>query len=221
MLKVTTKLEINVLNPAVDYNAVSMFVGQHKCNAIVLDHQLVPAAIVDRSAKNGRWKIVAAIDFPLGNNFSIDKLKNLDASIFNADGMDIVLTPGRTEVETYNELKALNDFVKRSVNPLIDIRYVINYYTGKWDDTERFLSVARNIPCDIVRIDVDLHPLHVKPSIHLDTVEKLKRATPKILKIGGNVDLETIKVVQSLDHRSLFDVDINQAKTIVNQLKNS
>jgi hypothetical protein len=176
-------------------------------------------ALSDRSAKNGQFKIVTAVDFPRGQNYALDKFKSMEPVALSVDGMDILLTPGRTQIETSNEMKAMSDFVKGAVNPLVGIRYVVGCYSGKWKDVERIVELTKQNPSEIIRMDQNLRPPNVNTKKHIDMMNLLKNITPKVLKVSGNVGLSTIEEVLKIDNRTIFDVDIRQAIEIVNQIK--
>ena len=219
MYQITSKLEINVLSPDVNYRLVSDFAIQHRCRSIVLTPEFIPMALSDRSAKNGKFNIVAAVDFPFGKNFALDKFKNVEPAALGVEGMDILLTPGRTQVETANEMKAMVDFIKGAVNPTVVIRYVVGCYSNAWDDVERALDASKSLPCEIVRVDQNLNPPQVGIDKHLETMNRLKNLTPKVLKLSGNIDLDVIEEALKIDNRTIFDVDISQAVKIVGQIK--
>ena len=217
--QITTKLELNMLMPQVDARAVSDFAIKNRCPAIVIAPEFAPMMLTDRSAKNGQYKLVAAIDFPDGKNFCYDKFNTVDMMSLEVEGMDILMTRGRTEIESRNEAKALQEFLRGTVNPLLDIRYVIGCYCNPWENVEKFLSAAVAHPPDAIRIDQHLELPRIGLKHHIQTIAKLRKHTPKTLKISGNLNLEIIEKLMDVDKNLRFDVTISQAIAIINQAK--
>jgi len=220
-LQITTKLELNMLTPQVDAMAVSNFAIKHRCPAIVIAPEFAPMMLTDRSAKNGQYKLVAAIDFPDGRNFCYDKFNTLDVMSLEVEAMDIMLTKGKTEIESKNETKAMVEFLRGSVNPLLDIRYVLGCYCNPWEDVEKFLKAAQSYPPNAIRIDQHLELPNVDVEKHLETIAKLRQHTPKPIKVSGNLDLRTIKKLLDVDKNLRFDVSMSQAVSIVKQSQNT
>ncbi len=217
--QITSRLEINMLAANSDFRTVSDFAIKNRCPAIVIAPEFAPMMLTDRSAKNGQFQIIAAIDFPDGRNFCLDKFKNLNVMSLEVDGMDILFTRNKTEIESSNEIKALIEFVRGSLNPIANIRFVLGYYTKEWPDVEKLLKALEKHPPDMIRLDQHLELPNVDIETHTEALEKIRAITPKPLKISGNIDLAIIEHLIEIDRRVKFDVSLQQAKHIVNQLK--
>jgi hypothetical protein len=218
-LQITRSLEINMLTPDTDFRAISNFAIKHRVPALVIAPEFAPMVLTDRSAKSGQYQIIAAIDFPDGKNFCLDKFNTLDVMSLEVDGMDILLTRGKTEIEARNEVKALTEFLKGSVNPTLNIRYVYGYYTREWPEIENLLKATEAHPPHAIRLDQHLELPNVDLERHVGAVKKLKEKTPKPIKVSGNVDLATIEGLLKIDNRIKFDVTIKQATSILTQLQ--
>jgi hypothetical protein len=140
-----------------------------------------------------------------------------------ADGMDILLTHGRSEVETRNEMKTLVEFIRGSINPVMEIRWVIRAHNRPWEEIQTCLKAMEGYPPNMVRIDQHLELPNVDTKTQVQMVAKIKDLTAKPLKISGNVDLGMIKHFQktSGDRTPRFDVNPKQAINILNELKRS
>jgi hypothetical protein len=217
--QLTSKLEINMLTPTTDPRAVSDFAVKNRCPAVVVAPEFAPMMLVDKSAKGGQFKLIAAIDFPDGKDFCLDKFKNLDVMSLEVDGMDIMMTKGRTEIEASNEAKTLVEFIRGSINPVSDIRFVLGYYTKEWPEIENLLKAAKAHPPDMIRVDQHVSLPNANAETHAGAIEKLRALTPKPLKISGNIDLAVMEHLLEIDGRLKFDVSIQQAMHIVNQIK--
>ena len=216
LLPITTKLELNILKPYADVNVLSRFAIKHRCHAIVAMPEFIPVLLADRAAKNGQYKIIAAVDFPDGKNFCYDKFKTFDAMTLEVDGMDIVLTKNKTEVDVKNEAKALIEFLHNTINPLMDIRFVIGYYCNVWKDVDIFLKAIHVHPPNAIRIDQHVELPKLGYQAHKLAIKKLRKYTPKLLKISGNLNLQIIRRLLELDKNLRFDVTMQQATRIVN-----
>jgi len=219
MYQITSRLEINALTPNTDFRAVSTFAIQNRCPAIVIAPEFAPIMLTDRSVKNGQFHLIAAIDFPDGKNFCLDKFKHLDVMSLAVDGMDILFTGKKTEIESSNEAKTLIQFIRTSINPMSSIRFALGCYTKEWSAIESLLKATDRHPPDMIRIDQHLELPNVDLEKHTQTIKKLRALTPKPLKISGNIDLAMIEQLLKVDQKLKFDVSLQQAKHIVNQLK--
>jgi hypothetical protein len=212
-------MEINMLEPQADFRVISDFAIKNRCAAIVISPEFAPMMLSDRSAKNGQYKIIAAIDFPDGKRFCYDKFNTLNVLSLEVDGMDILFTRNKTEVESRNEAKTLNEFLRGSINPNLDIRYVLGCYCNKWDNVVKFLNALKAHPPQAVRIDQHLDLPNINADSHLQMVSKLREHTPKTLKISGNLDLSAVEKILAVDKNVRFDVSIAQAIAITKQVK--
>jgi hypothetical protein len=208
-----------MLEPSADFRAVSDFAIKNRCPAVVVAPEFAPMMLVDKSAKGGQFRLIAAIDFPEGKNFCLDKFKTLDIMSLEVDGMDILMTKGRTEIEASNEAKTLVEFIRGSVNPVSDIRFTLGYYTKEWPEVENLLKAAKANPPDAIRVDQHLLLPNVNAKTHTQSIKRLRTLTPKPLKISGNIDLPMMEHLLRIDQKLKFDVSIQQAMHIVNQIK--
>jgi hypothetical protein len=219
MFNLTNSMEINVLTPNVDMGAVSNFAVKNRCPAVVAMPELIPMMMVDRAAKHGQYKLIAAIDFPAGRNYCLDKFKSIEVGSLGADGMDIIMTKGRTHVESKNEAKTLIEFLKGHLGPLLDIRFVFGCYSTEWKTIENFLDAAADHPPNMIRIDQHLSVPNMKFKTHKNMIGALRKRTPKRLKVSGDIDLGMIEALRKIDKNLVFDVSLHQATHILNQVK--
>jgi len=219
LIQVTRRFEINVLTPDTDFRTVSTFAIKHRVPAVVIAPEFAPMVLTDRSAKNGQYQVIAAIDFPDGKNFCLAKFNTMNVMSLEVDGMDLLLTRGKTEIESRNEAKAIREFLRGSVNPTLDIRYVYGYYTRKWPEVENLIKATEAYPPNSIRLDQHLELPNIDVDDHVEAVKKIKEHTPKPIKVSGNVDLETIERLVEIDNRIKFDVTIKQAMSIIKQLE--
>jgi len=70
-----------------------------------------------------------------------------------ADGFDVVISNG-TEIEIMNEVKYLNNFL-HSLNPMYDVRFVLNINSNTKNMTTRKLKALMRNPPSMIRLDAE------------------------------------------------------------------
>jgi hypothetical protein len=217
MFNITSHLEINMLKPDVDHNAVTNFAVKYRCPAVVIAPEFTPMMLTDRSTKGGQFKLIAAIDFPDGKNFATDKLKTINPMTLRVEGIDILLTSKKTQIETSNEVKAIGELMRR-VNPLIELRYVFGYYTRTKEEIDNFTKSCDKYPPHMIRIDQHLVIPNVGAKEHAIAIERIRSMTARPLKVSGNIDATMIDELLKIDNRLVFDVTLQQALHITGEL---
>lgn len=213
MFQVTSKMELNVL----DYNAplprVSEFAYKHRCPAIVVLPQLVPAFVADREAKKGVYRVVAAVDFG-STSFAMQKVRDMGGDATAADGFDIMCSAGRPANEIFNEIKSVSDFLK-SINQLAEIRWVLGAFTRPDVEIQNYLKCFAKYNASWLRIDQHVVDPKITPAQHFGMVESIRRGCKLPLKISGNVNREVVDHFAK-DKSVRFDVTLEQANAILN-----
>ena len=166
----------------------------------------------------GNYRLICALDFPKGANYAMDKLFRSNPDFIGADGFEILLSTGRTEIESSNEMKAIYSFLKAN-RPRADIRWCLRMHTADTKEIEGILKNMAKFPPSFVRVD----PHRDTPRA---TIEKLKqhvetvgKHVPYPIKLSGNITLEAIQALQGERGVKRFDVSMQQAETIVRLLK--
>jgi len=143
----------------------------------------------------------------------MDKFRVVDGDFSACDGVDILLSTGRTQVETRNEIKSLYEFL-RNMN-MLEIRYTLGAYTRPREELINMLKGMKDFPPRWIRLDQHLQKPNITVGHHKGMAEMIKEYMPTPLKISGNVDLETVKEFRSTKAR--FDVSMAQAISIVKE----
>jgi len=153
MIQYTSKLEI-VADPSQDYRAISDFAIKHRCRAVVVNPDLVMPYTVEKSAKGAQYQIIATIDHPKGEIFGLDKIYRIDRAAFdNADGFDILPTPGKSQIESRNEIRFLVEFIHQ-MKPQSSIRLNLGMRTRSKQEVENYLLAAKEYPPHFIRTDI-------------------------------------------------------------------
>lgn len=215
---ITGKLEINLLDADTSPQKVSEFVIKHRIPAIVASPEYMAPLAAHRGAMGGRYQLIAALDFHRGVNWGMDKLFRANPDFIIADGFDILLTPGKTEVESKNEMRSIFEYLKGN-RPLCNIRWCLKMHSAKIEETVGILKNMKKFPPAFVRVD---HHLEI-PQV---TADKLKSAAsiireqvPFPIKVCGNIDLETLNKLEEEVNIKRFDVSMKQAESIIRTLK--
>ncbi len=213
-MRLGPKLELSLLNrdnSLNDFARLTKLVWQYNCPAMVVNPLLVAGAIIDRSTKSGplpsiRYKVVAAVDFPDGGQYAIDKFKNCPRDFMSADGFEIMLSNG-SKAHIHNEMKAIYEWV-RAMNPLAEIRWVI---PDKAQD-EAITAIAQGA--------ARFQPNFLKFSHKTEeaTTHKLaliKKHYKGLIKLGGDVNFKAMNVFHTKIDR--FDVLPAQLDQIIKE----
>jgi hypothetical protein len=217
--QVTSKLEVNLLNTKTSPQIASDFAIKNRVPAIVAAPEYVAPLIAHRSMMGGGYKIICALDFPKGSNFAMDKLFRANPDFVAADGYDILLSTGRSAIESRNEMKAIHSYLKAN-RPLCDIRWCLRMHAP--DATDEVIGILKNMskhPPSFVRVDPHLDTPNSDLDKLLAHVALIKEHVPYPIKIGGNVTPEVMKAFEEERTAKRFDVSMDQAVAILNELK--
>ncbi|MDP1712235.1 MAG: hypothetical protein Q8K86_07240 [Candidatus Nanopelagicaceae bacterium] len=216
---ITSKFEINIDSESSPTELVNAgtFAVRNRCPAVVVPPVLIPAAIIERSKLQGNYKIIAAIDFGITAHYALDKFKDLSRDVFAAEGYDVMLTEKRTNVETINEMRVINEFLRERINPLAEIRYVLNAYTRSKEEVQKLLAIAKNHPPAFIRTGaaLSLPKERCDAAIHASVVKMVKSVYAATIKISGNVDLAVYNLLKQEAAR--FDVSMTQAMKVLHE----
>lgn len=216
--QVTGKIELNLFNPRINSKTVADLVIKNRVPVIVTDPMYVAALRSHRAIRNGQFKIIAAIDFPKGVNFALDKLKRTHPDFAMADGFEVMLSTNRSEIELRNEMKTIYEFLKMQ-NGLADIRWCLGAYTRDQVQVEKLLKGMGKFPPSLVRVDQHTDLPSVDSKRHLEVAKLIRSHVPYPIKLSANVDLALIKTTMSdKDYERLvtkFDMNIDQFKTLL------
>lgn len=216
--QITNKLEVNLLDATTTPQVVSEFALKYKIQAIVSSPEYIAPLIVHRASMGGKYKIISALDFPKGLNYSMDKLFRANPDFVGADGFEILLSSDKSEIESKNEMKAIHSYLKAN-RPLSEIRWCLKMHTTEFEETAGILKNMKLFPPSFVRVDPHLET----PA---STIEKLKaqaaivnEAVPYPIKLSGNIGLEELQALSKIKGVKRFDVTMKQAEQIVQKLK--
>lgn len=213
--QVTAKLEVNLLNSKTNPEYVSDFLIKNRIPAVVTSPEYVTQMVLSRAARRGQYKIICALDFPLGAKFALDKIFHAHPDMASADGYEILLTRNRRGIESKNEMKALYEFLKMN-NSFAEIRWCLGALTRNEEDVLSILKNMSGFPPSFVRTDSHLVSPRVSIELHKKHVDLVSAQVPYPIKVSGNVDLETINALKGVKR---FDVSIEQAEALIKEIE--
>lgn len=218
MFNITTKLEINIRKSpsvATDVIGLNILMVKNKIPALIIDPEFIEPMFFERTKVNGTYKIITTVDFYNGRAYALDKLKDLPRFALESEGLEIMVSPNRTDKESLNELKTIVEFLKK-INPLLDIRWCLGLRTRSYDSVKFPLTHFKTWPCSFIRTDINLQVPNLTVEKHRADIAYIKSLSGLPIKVSGNVDINLIRELTGINR---FDVSVTQFKNIVKALK--
>jgi hypothetical protein len=218
MFDITTKLEVNI-NPGptlvTDVTGLSTFLIKYRIPTLVTDPLYLMNMLIEKEKIVAPFRVICTMDFDRGNRYGLDKLRPLPNEMKMADGYDILLSPGRTDKETLNEIRVLHEFIKQVIAPIKEIRWTLGLRTRTQESVKYILAHIKEHPANFIRTNVALDSSNQTLEKHLEDIEMIKKNCPTPIIISGGVNLKIIRELSGKVAR--FDVSVTQAKQIVNE----
>ena len=213
MNQILSKLELNVLDARTKPEYVSDFVLKNRIPAIVASPEYVAQLSAQRAVRRGQYKIICALDFPRGDNFSMDKVWRSNPDLVEADGFDILVSSGRSEIEVGNEMKALYEFLKMNKRQA-EIRWCLRMHSAP-EESLKAIKHIKSFSPTFVRVDPHLELQSLSLDDHKKGIKIISDLTPFPIKVSGNVDVALIEELSKERGVKRFDVSLEQAEAIV------
>ena len=216
---VINRLEIDIMQVN-EITESLMLAYKHSMPSVVVHPSLSSDVIMARSRMGGKFKIITPVDWPRGETFGLSKFTNLSFDSIDADGFEIVLTPGKTKLETKNEALSISAFIKKHVGQSLEIRFVLNC-TQRTDD--EILSMCEALTevsgSTMIRTDIStkLQQSKANSEIHTNHIRLIKSVVGNRIKLSGNI---TLKSINSCERTERYAVNLSQAKSIIKELAN-
>jgi hypothetical protein len=214
---VVAKLEIDVMqaNELLDANELAL---KYSLPALVVHPSLMSEALIIRGRFGGKYKLITAVDWPRGEVFGMAKMHGLSIDALEADGYEVILTPGKSTTDTKNEIGVITEFIKRRLAEISEVRFVFNN-NGK--DVESITAMAEalvgNRTPSLVRNDIAIKTQMTNTNI--DAFKAFTDAvTSKIsvpIKLSGNIN--GIKQAINIHWANRLAVNVTQAKSIIRE----
>ncbi len=179
------------------------FAHANRVPAVVIDPESINDAVVYRSIIRGKFKIICMVDWPKGERYYIDKFRGLPQESLNADGYEILLTPG-DKAKCIKEIKYLSDFVKQYFTTTTEIRFVLGHTLANRDDSDidAMLECIKQIPLPaFIRTTNQTKVSSSDGSIdsQIKILEKIKKVINVPVKISGNMTMKIANQCKLID----------------------
>jgi hypothetical protein len=221
MFNMSHKFEISALPGAVapgDLVGLGTFAMKYGIQAIVTGPDYIEALFADRLRLGcvGRYKIICAVDFDRGRNFALSKFRALPTNALAADGFDVLLSANRPDKESYNELKAITQFIREMMDPLKEIRWTLDLRSRSQEDVKSIMPYLVKFPATYIRtagayLSDDAGDVSVET--HLKDIEFIRQFVGTPIKIGGG-DLNFMTVTTLAGKAAAFDATAGQIRRI-------
>lgn len=127
MSGIFNRLELDVMQANELKESVEL-AQKYNFPAIIVHPGLASDAIGGRGRVRGRFKIITPVDWPKGDGFGLAKFRGLSTDALDADGFEIMLTGGKTELETRQEAIQFGEFVRRHFGEQTEVRFVLGAF---------------------------------------------------------------------------------------------
>ena len=214
-----TKLEIDVMQVNEILEAVEL-AHKYKLPAIVVHPGLSSDAIIARLRAGGKFKIITPIDWPKGETFGVNKLRGVTRDTLETDGFEFLLTPGKSEIDTRNEAKALTEFTKRNLSDQTEVRFVLG---ASLRSPENVVTMCKGLlgvrTPSIIRTDIQLKLQVSKANSdeHNKQIAIIKESIKAPIKLSGNI--VSVKSIAASPQASKFAVSLTQARIIIKEFQ--
>lgn len=216
-MTVLNKLEIDVMQ-ASELDEAANLAFKHSLPALVIHPGLASEGHIARGRVRGKFKIIIPVDWPKGETAGNKKLQGLNVDALEADGFEILLSPGKSEVEIRKEAQEISHFIRNHISAVAEIRFVLG--TSTIDDITEMVKGLLKIPTPAyIRNDTKTKAQISKANtdIHNQTIAKIREIIHAPIKICGNIaDIRTMGACQNV---SKFGVNLLQAKAIIKEFK--
>jgi len=207
-------LQSNELKTAVELAVVN------SVPALVVHQSLVGEAIMLRLVRQGLFKIITPIDWSppyKGENYGNLKLRGTLASALQADGFEVLLTPGRTPDETVAEANTIAETL-RQVSRTAEIRFALHMHSREAESLDMYRALLNVRRPAMVRTDVHTKlQTKVNAQTHQEMCKTLKSIAQLPLKVSGNV--ATWRALQECTKADRVAVSLSQFETIIKELQ--
>lgn len=189
-----SKLEIDVSRND-PLHAIVELAQKHRVPALVVPPDLVAVANISRGVGQSQCKVIAAVDWPRGEQYKQDKFRGLPIEALHCDGFEVLLTPRDTMQAVTDEVSYLAGFIHQQFGPLFEMRFVLDLDNSRQRAaTVWVLDAFKKIqgPAYIRTTHLNKLPGQTKPA---EQVEFIRKYTGTPIKFSGQVDVELYKAL--------------------------
>ena len=207
-------LELDVVKSD-NIQKVIEFTKKNACPAIVVSPDMVSTYIINRGIGQAKFKIIAAVDWPRGEQYGIEKMRGMTVDALSADGFEIILTAKYNYGEIKSEVKYLSKFFSDYFNKFNELRFVLDI-----DQNNRarqaiayMLTACKEIPLPRLVRTIHLNklpPTQATAKNFNKHIEYIKSLVNVPIKISGGVTYKLYSTVPA----DRFAASLSQAEQI-------
>jgi hypothetical protein len=204
---------------ASELQEAAQLAAKYQMPALIVHPGLSGEAILARGKLSGKFKIITPVDWPKGDVFGMNKLRGLSTDSLETDGFELLLTPGKNEIETRNEAKVLTEFIRAHLAEEVEVRFVLGALVRPPEEVERLCAGLLKIRTPaMIRNDTHLKVQVSKANTttHMDTVTLIKSKIQAPIKIAGNIG--DVRTITSCRDVARFGVSLLQARNIIKEM---
>lgn len=215
---IIASLEIDVMQSNELIEAFDLAV-KNNTQAMVVHPDLISNALQLRAVKQGRFKIIAPVDWPKGETKMMAKFQSMKLDALQADGYEILLTEYDNPNDIKKEITTLSQFVRTHLHKLAEVRIVIGSITRSPEFVEMVSELICKCPSpNMIRNDHLTKAQQNKANTkkHSATIDTIRQHTRCPLKISGNI---STKIIAGCQSATRFGVNLKQAQSIISEIK--
>lgn len=216
-MTIYTRLEIDVMQ-ANELREASEITTKYRFPGLVVHPGLTSEAIILRGKLGGKYKIITPVDWPKGETFGMTKMRGLSTDSLDVDGFEILLTPGKTRLETRNEAMAITQFIHNHLGKLVEIRYVLGLHVHPLDTIQTLCDGLKTVATPaMIRTDTHLKVQVSKANstTNNESIAMINGIIKAPIKVSGNIN--DVRTMMACREASKFAVSLLQAKTIIKE----
>lgn len=213
------RLELDVMQA----NELQESVGlayKHNFPAIVVHPGLASDALRARGAVRGKFKILTPVDWPKGDNYGTVKFRGLSIDAIEADGFEVMLTGGRSMIETRDEARTITEFIKKQLSDQTEVRFVLGAYMRDEENLAKLCEGLLHVRAPaMIRLDTPLKLQVSKANTeeHNRLISFIRNIIQLPIKVSGNVG--GVRAVTGCANAARFAVNLLQARTIIKEFQ--
>ena len=150
----------------------------------------------------------------------MQKMRGLSTDALEVEGFEILLTGGKSLIETRNEAKVLTDFIKKHLSEQHEVRFVLGTQIRDEDNIKLMCEALKDVRMPTyIRNDTQLKLQVSKANadVHNGTMEMIADIIRVPMKVSGNVT--GFRDLTSCQGASRFGVSLLQAKAIIKEFQ--
>jgi hypothetical protein len=209
------QLEVDLTQTSEQQHA-AILAAQYSIAALVVHPSLFGEADMHRIRRQGQYKLIVPIDSPKGEAPGDLKFRGLPVRCLEADGFEIVLTPGKSPANSAAEADMLAEFVRTRIRKEAEIRFVLQVFSSTPEAViAQCEAMAANRKPSMIRIDprTKAQATRATPIALRNLHDGIKRVLNVQVKLSGN--FSTTRSISECSWANRIGVSLSQLDSII------